>query len=368
MNPPPDPDRPPAAPLPVPAPGMRLVPDHDPAAGPPAAGNGDAHGPMVRNLAAYGRDGRRLRDITLEQISDALEDPAVGFVWVGLYAPDGPLLLKMQEEFGLHPLAVEDALNAHQRPKIELYGDSLFLVLQTAQAVKGHIAFGETHVFVGQRYLLTVRHGASLSFTPARERCERNTELMKLGPSYGLYAVLDSVVDNYFPIVEEFQTELNELEKDIFAETYSRDTIHRLYELKRDLTQMRLAVSPMQDMLNQLMAFHPTLVREEVRLYLRDVYDHVIRVNEATDTMREMLTAAMSVNLSLVTVAQGEIVKRLAGWAALLAAPTLLTSWYGMNFHHMPELDGRYSYWIMIAVTVAICVGLYAALRRARWL
>jgi hypothetical protein len=124
----------------------------------------------------------------------------------------------------------------------------------------------------------------------------------------------------------------------------------------------------MQDMLNQLMAFHPTLVREEVRLYLRVVYDHVIRVNEATDTMREMLTAAMSVNLSLVTVAQGEIVKRLAGWAALLAAPTLLTSWYGMNFHHMPELDGRYSYWIMIAVTIAICVGLYAALRKARWL
>jgi magnesium transporter len=368
MSLPTDPDLPPAAPLPVPAAGMRLVPEHDPAKGPPLPANGDGQGPMVRNLAAYGLDGRRLREITLEQISDALDDPAVGFVWVGLYAPDGPLLLKMQEEFGLHPLAVEDALNAHQRPKIELYGESLFLVLQTAQAVKGHIAFGETHVFVGPRYLLTVRHGASLSFTPARERCERNTELMKLGPSYGMYAVLDSVVDNYFPIVEEFQSELNELEKDIFAETYSRDTIHRLYELKRDLTQMRLAVSPMQDMLNQLMSFHPTLVREEVRLYLRDVYDHVIRVNEATDTMREMLTAAMSVNLSLVTVAQGEIVKRLAGWAALLAAPTLLTSWYGMNFHHMPELDGRYSYWIMIAVTIAICVGLYKVLRRARWL
>ena len=323
---------------------------------------------MVRNVASYSTEGLKQADISLEAISDALQDPAVGFVWVGLYKPDEPLLLKMQEEFGLHPLAVEDALNAHQRPKIELYGDSLFLVLRTAQVVKGHIEFGETHVFVGPRYLLTVRHGASLPFTPARERCERNTELMKLGASYGMYAVLDSIVDNYFPIVEEFQQELNELEKDIFAEDYRRETIHRLYELKRDLTQLRLAVSPMQDMLNQLMQFHPTLVRDEVRVYLRDVYDHVIRVNEATDTMREMLTAAMSVNLSLVTVAQGEIVKRLAGWAALLAAPTLVTSWYGMNFEHMPELGGRYSYWILMAVTAAICGGLYRILRRARWL
>ncbi len=323
---------------------------------------------MVRNLASYSTDGIRQADISLEEISDSLASKDTGFVWVGLYRPDEPLLLKMQEEFDLHPLAVEDALKAHQRPKVELYGDSLFLVLETAQVVKGHIEFGETHVFIGPRYLLTVRHGASLPFTPARERCERNIPLMQLGPSYGLYAVLDAVVDNYFPIVEEFRQELNELETDIFAEDYRRETILRLYELKRDLTQMRLAVSPMLDMLNQLMQLYPNLIRDEVRVYLRDVHDHVVRVNEATDTMREMLTAAMSVNVSLVTVAQGEIVKRLAGWAALLAAPTLLTSWYGMNFEHMPELGGRYSYWVVIGVTVAICAGLYRLLRKARWL
>ncbi|WP_026802477.1 magnesium/cobalt transporter CorA [Arenimonas oryziterrae] len=333
----------------------------DTALAPPAS-------PMVRNVVAYCSAGKRRADISLEQISDVLAVDDGGFVWVGLYAPDEQLLLKMQEEFSLHPLAVEDALKAHQRPKIELYGDSLFMVLHTAQVVAGHIEFGETHIFIGPRYLLTVRHGASLPFSPARERCEKSPDLMKLGPSYGLYAVLDAVVDNYFPIVGEFQEELNELEKDIFAEDYRRETVRRLYELKRDLTQLRLAVSPMQDMLNQLMQFHPTLIRKEVRVYLRDVHDHVVRVNEAVDTMREMLTAAMSVNLSLVTVAQGEIVKRLAGWAALLAAPTLLTSWYGMNFHHMPELDGRYSYWIMIGVTAAVCVGLYFALRRAKWL
>lgn len=330
---------------------------------PPIVGN-----PMVRNVVAYCDQGKRLADIALEQISDVLAKDDGSFVWVGLYEPDEALLVKMQEEFGLHPLAVEDALKAHQRPKIEPYGDSLFLVLHTAQVVGGHITFGETHVFVGPRYLLTVRHGASLPYTPARERCERSPELMKMGPSYALYSVLDSVVDNYFPIVNEFQDELNDLEKDIFAEDYRRETVRRLYELKRDLTQLRLAASPMQDMLNQLMKFYPALVRKEVQVYLRDVHDHVVRVNEAVDTMREMLTAAMSVNLSLVTVAQGEIVKRLAGWAALLAAPTLLTSWYGMNFHHMPELDKPYAYPAMIVFTIAVCVGLYFALRRAKWL
>jgi magnesium transporter len=274
----------------------------------------------------------------------------------------------MQEEFGLHPLAVEDALKAHQRPKIELYGDSLFLVLHTAQVVGGHIEFGETHLFLGPNYLLTVRHGASLPFTPTRERCEKNLGLMQLGASYGLYAVLDAVVDNYFPIVEEFKEELNELEKDIFAESYKRETIHRLYELKRDLTQLRLAVSPMQDMLGQLMRSYPDLIRDEVRVYLRDVHDHVVRVNEATDTMREMLTAAMSINLSLVTINQGEIVKKLAGWAGLLAAPTLITSWYGMNFRNMPELNGRYDYYALMVVVLVVCVMLYRYLKKVQWL
>ena len=196
---------------------------------------------MVRAVTAYGADGQPRAAITLDQISDVLDRDDGSFVWVGLYEPDETLLLKMQEEFGLHPLAVEDALKAHQRPKIEPYGDSLFLVLHTAQVVKGHIEFGETHAFIGPRYLLTVRHGASLPFSPARERCEKNPLQLQLGPSYALYSVLDSVVDNYFPIVEEFRAELDELEKEIFAEEYRRETVRRLYELKGDLTQLRLA-------------------------------------------------------------------------------------------------------------------------------
>ncbi len=322
--------------------------------------------PSVVNCVAYSGEGCRLPPLTIEAISDRIED-ADGFVWIGLHEPDQALLDVMQEEFGLHDLAVEDAANAHQRPKLEVYGESLFLALHTAQLVNGHIEFGETHIFLGKRSLLTVRHGASLSYAPARARSEREPELLRLGPSYALYTVLDFIVDNFMPIVEEFERELEALEHDIFSETYKRETIRRLYELKRELVTLRLAVSPLQDILNQLVRFHPNLIHDDVRLHFRDVFDHAVRVNEATDTVREMLTAAMSVNLSLVTAAQGEIVKRLAGWAGLIAAPTLVTSWYGMNFQHMPELDQPYAYPVVLGVTLSICVGLFVALRRARW-
>ena len=321
----------------------------------------------VVNSVVYGRDGSR-RDITLDEISDVLEVDDGSFVWVGLFNPGTALLDKLQEEFGLHALAVEDARNAHQRPKIEAYGDSLFVVAHTAQLVDGRIAFGETHVFVGPRYLVTLRHGASLSYAPVRARAEREKELLALGPGYGLYAVLDFIVDNYLPIVDEFRDKLEALEQDIFAEAYRRDTVRKLYDLKRELTRMRLAVSPLQDITGQLTRVHTGLVGEEMRLYYRDVYDHTLRVNDAVDTLREMLTAAMSVNLSLVTVAQGEVVKRLAGWAGLLAAPTLIASWYGMNFVHMPELAGRWSYPVVIGATVAVVAVLFVLLRRARWI
>ncbi|HET6545563.1 MAG TPA: magnesium and cobalt transport protein CorA [Rhodanobacteraceae bacterium] len=323
--------------------------------------------PMVVNCVAYGPGGERLRNITLDEISDVLQQPGQ-FVWVGLHEPDEPLLEKLQEEFGLHDLAVEDAHTAHQRPKIEVYGDSLFIVMQTAQVVSGKIAFGETHVFLGRNYLLSVRHGASLSYAPARRGCEQSPDLLAFGPSYGLYAVLDFIVDNFFPIVHGFSAELQELEEDIFEETFRRETIRRLYELKKELVTLRLAVAPLQDIVNQLTRLYPGLIRDEVRPYFRAVSDHAARINESTDTMREMLTAALSVNLALVTVAQGEVVKRLAGWAGLLAIPTLIASWYGMNFHHMPEVAQPWGYPVMIGVTAIICTLVYVVLRRARWL
>ena len=321
----------------------------------------------VINCAVYDRTGKRC-DIPIDAISDALAVDDDSFVWVGLYNPDDALLDKLQEEFTLHDLAIEDAQHAHQRPKIEAYGNSLFVAVHTAQTVDDRIRFGETHAFLGPRYLVTVRHGASLSYAPVRARVEREPELLALGPAYALYAVLDFVVDNYLPIVTEFRDALNALEHEIFAATFRRDTIVKLYELKRELTQLRLAVAPMQDILAQLTRMHGSLVPDEVRLYFRDVLDHAMRVNESTDTLREMLTAAMNVNLSLVTVNQGEVVKKLAGWAALLAAPTLVASWYGMNFDFMPELHGRHSYAILIGVVLVVVIGLYGYLKKVRWL
>jgi magnesium transporter len=321
----------------------------------------------VVNCVAYARDGRRM-DISLDAISDVLARDDGSFVWVGLYEPDDALLDKLQEEFGLHDLAVEDAQHAHQRPKIEAYGNSLFMAVNTAQSVDEHIRLGETHAFLGPRFLVTVRHGASLSYASVRARVEREPELLAMGPAYGLYAVLDFIVDNYQPIVAEFREALTELEKDIFAEEFKRATVVRLYDLKRELTRLRLAVAPLQDILSQLARQHDTLIAEEVHLYFRDVLDHAIRLNDSIDTLREMLTAAVNVNLALVTVAQGEVVKRLAGWAALLAAPTLIASWYGMNFAHMPELQGRWSYAVLIGVVVLVVVGLYAYLKKVRWL
>ncbi len=320
----------------------------------------------VINCVHYDDQGKR-HDIALDAISDVIASRN-GFVWVGLYDPADAVLLKLQEEFGLHDLAIDDARNAHQRPKVEAYGNSLFVVVTTAQSVQERIEYGETHAFLGPRFLVTVRHGASLSYAPVRARVEREPQLLKMGPSYCLYAVMDFVVDNYLPITIGYRDTLDALEKDIFAENYKRTTVMRLYELKRQLNKMRMAVAPLQDVLAQLRRYPGDLIPDEVKLYVRDVHDHAVRISDVIDTLREMLGTALSVNLSLVTLAQGETVKRLGAWAALLAAPTLITSWYGMNFAHMPELDKPWAYPAMIVGVGAVCVGLYRLFKRARWL
>lgn len=322
---------------------------------------------MVVNCVAYGSSGRKLRDIAIEEISDVLQQPD-DFVWVGLYEPDETMLLRLQEEFGLHDLAIEDAQHAHQRPKIEVYDDVLFCVLHTAQFVAGKVEFGETHIFLGQRFLVTVRHGASLSYAPARSRCQQEPELLGLGPSFALYAIMDFVVDNFMPITDSFQAELRELEQAIFSDQFSRDTIMRLYVLKRELVSLRLAVAPLQDILNQLMRFHHAFISEHARVYFRDVFDHAVRITDTLNTLGEMLTAALQVNLSMVAVGQNEVVKRLASWAGLLAVPTLVASIYGMNFKFMPELEWEYGYPGVIGLSLLLCALLYWRLRKSGWL
>jgi magnesium transporter len=341
---------------------MSLQP-YAPAPSPPAP-----LGPnRVVNCVLYSTTGQRLRDITLDEISDVLAVPG-SFVWVGLYEPDATLLRKMQEEFGLHELAIEDAQHAHQRAKIEVYGDTLFVVVHTAQFVSGEVEFGETHLFVGPRFLLSVRHGASLSYAPARARCEQTPALLAQGPSFGLYAVLDYIVDNFMPIVSGLQAELRELEEDIFEDEFKRETIERLYHLKRELVSLRLAVNPMQDIVNQLVRFHPGIINDATRVYFRDVYDHTIRIGDSIGSLSEMLTAALQVNLSMVTVGQNESVKRLAGWAGLLAIPTVVFSNYGMNFEHMPELKWPQAYPVTLLITLVLILIVYRKLKKAKWL
>lgn len=321
----------------------------------------------VINCAAYDHEGRR-SDISLETISDVLANDDGSFVWVGLYEPDETTLQTVQNEFNLHDLAIEDAHNAHQRPKLEAYGNSLFIAIHTAQSSNNTIQVGETHIFVGRRYIVTVRHGVSSSYAATRTRLEREPELLQHGPSAALYAILDKVVDQYQPIVFEFTQTLNTLEKDIFTGDYRQDTIRELYDLKRELTLFRLAVSPLQDILGQLTRTRGDMIDSEIQLYFRDVLDHSVRINEGVDMLREMLTTATNVNLSMVTIQQGEVVKRLGAWAALLAAPTLIASWYGMNFSHMPELGYRWSYFVLIFVMVVICTVLYRIFKHVDWL
>lgn len=324
--------------------------------------------------AAYDPEGQR-HDISLDAISDVLAIDDGSFVWVGLYEPGKQVLGKLQEEFGLHDLAIEDAHNAHQRPKLEAYDHSLFIAIQTAQSINGELGFGETQFFVGRRYIVTVRHGASASYTSARARMEREPAWLRHGPGAALYAVLDLVVDNYQPIVDEFDAALNALEQDIFSEEYRKNTVEKLYDLRRELTRLQTAVSPLQDVVAQLTRSRGGLIDEEIQLYFRDVFDHLVRINESVGSVREMVTAAMNVNLALVTVhlalatvRQGEVVKRLGAWAALLAVPTLVASWYGMNFVHMPELQPVWSYPILIGIVTVVCIMLYRWFKRTGWL
>ncbi|MDP2228859.1 MAG: magnesium and cobalt transport protein CorA, partial [Moraxellaceae bacterium] len=267
---------------------------------------------MVVNCAVYSRrSGEKLRDIPIDDISEHLSEPD-HFVWLGLHEPDIPLMQKVQQEFALHELVVEDIHRAHQRPKIEVFDAVVFIVMHTARLVDGNAKLGETHVVVGPRFVLTIRHGASQSYAPVRTRCEQVPKLMTGGPGYVLYAVMDFVVDNYFPVVEEFRAQLERLEHAIFEGSFKRTTIRRLYELKRELVRLRLAIGPMQDICNQLTHIDTGLIPDEIDPYFRDVHDHVIRINDAVDALTEMLSAALEVHLALITVGQNEVVKRLA--------------------------------------------------------
>lgn len=321
---------------------------------------------MIVNCIAY-RGGKSLGDIPVNDISEVLKEPST-FVWLGMHEPEIQLLRKVQEEFGLHELAIEDALNAHQRPKLETYGDSLFIVVDTAQLVNDEVKFGETHLFVGKNFIVTIRHGSSISYATVRQKCETAPQRLAMGPGYALYSVIDFIVDNYQPVAAQLQLRFQELEQEIFEKSFDRDSIGRLYKLKAGLIKLRDAVGPINDISSQLIRFHEDIVRKELRPYFRDIEDHVSRITRSVDAIREMLTTAIQVNLALVTVGQNEVVKRLAGWGAILAIPTVVFSMYGMNFRYMPELGGKYAYPVVVGGTALACTLLYRRLVRAGWI
>ena len=312
--------------------------------------------------------GKKFADISIEEISDYLEQRQDVFIWVGLHESDLDLLVKLQEEFGLHPLASEDAHAAHQRPKLEEYGDTLFAVLRTANICDHKLLFGETHFYLGARFLVSVRLGHSQSYAKVHERCEGMPEKMAEGPGFAMYALMDFVVDSYRPLVDALEARFGELEDDLFNARFSREGLQDLYELKRQLLLLRNAVAPVLDICNALVRFHTDIIPRESRVYYRDIHDHVLRIIEAIDNMRDMVTAAMQVDLALVTVGQNEIVKKLASWGAILAIPTMVFSMYGMNFKHMPELEWYWAYPATVTFVVGSCIYLFRRFKRTEWL
>ena len=325
--------------------------------------NGD--NPIV-NCAVY-RDGRKISDIDLKDISAELSQSG-NFVWIGLHDPQPEMLHAIQHEFGLHELAVEDALHAHQRPKLEAYGTTLFIVMRTAQMKEHTIEMGETHLFLGSNFLVTVRHGSTKTYTEVRTRCESTPHLLRKGPGFALYAVMDAIVDQYFPVMDALEEELAELEDKIFQEKASREATESVYHLKRELMRVKQAVSPLIDICNRLMRFDLKLIDEETRPYFRDIYDHAIRINDMIDSQRELLSTAMETNFSLISISQSEVSKKFAGWAALIGVPTMIVGIYGMNFKFMPELNWPYAYPLIMLLTFGFCFFLYVRFKGSGWL
>lgn len=322
--------------------------------------------PMLINCVAY-QNGTKLKDIPVADISDYVERPDC-FVWVALRDASTEELAEMQDEFGLHPLAVEDAHHGHQRPKIEEYGDSVFAVLHLVQAVKGELVVGEVNVFVGRNYVLSVRNRSGQSLLGVRERCEREPELLRHGSGFVLYALMDAVVDRYFPVIEELEEELETIEERIFAKGSARHNIEQLYDLKRKITLLRHAVAPLMEAAGKLQSGRVPAVCANSQEYFRDVYDHLVRINTTIDSVRDTIVTAIQVNLSMVTIEESEVNKKLAAWAGIFAVVTAFAGIWGMNFKAMPELQWEYGYPLALVIMVVVSSALHRRFRRLGWL
>ncbi|MFO1273776.1 MAG: magnesium/cobalt transporter CorA [Rubrivivax sp.] len=322
---------------------------------------------MLVNCVVY-REGRKLADIGIDAISEHLSEPG-DFVWVALRNASEDELSAVQREFGLHELAVEDARHGHQRPKIEEYGDMVFTVMHLVEyGPTDELAVGEVAVFVGPNYVVSVRNRSSQNFLGVRERCEREPHLLRQGSGFVFYALMDAVVDRYFPFVDALESELEAIEEEIFEPGAARRNIQQLYDVKRRLTVLRHAVVPLMDAAGKLYGGRVPQVCRASGEYFRDVYDHLLRINATLDTLRETIGTAIQVNLSMVTIEESETTKRLAAWAGIFAVATAFVGIWGMNFEHMPELKWTYGYPLALGVIVGVCGLLYWRFRKSGWL
>jgi magnesium transporter len=325
-------------------------------------------GARLVNCVAY-RDGAKLADLPVAEISDYLERGDC-FVWVALSHTGPDDLAQMQEEFNLHELAVEDARHGHQRPKIEEYGDSLFVVMHLIEPVERGLRVGEVNVFAGQNYVLSIRNRSERNFVGVRQRCEQEPELLKQGTGFVLYALMDAVVDRYFPIIDALESELESIEESIFSRQrgVARQNIEALYELKRKVMIVKHAVAPLFEAAGRLYGSRAPRVCARSNDYFRDVSDHLARVNASVDTMRDTISTAMAVNLSMVTIEENEITKRLAAWAGIFAIATAFAGIWGMNFEHMPELASPWGYPVALGLIGTSCAFVWWRFRKAGWL
>lgn len=323
----------------------------------------------VINSAAY-RNGVRVADVPIAELNRTWRETDC-FLWVGIYEPDEELLTQIQQAFGLHDLAIEDAHRAHQRPKLEVYDNCLFIVLRTARLSEGgerRIEFGETHAFVGSRYVVTVRHGSLKSHVGLRARCEASPQLLAKGEGFVLHALMDFVVDQYFPVIDALEKELDDLEEQIFSGRFVRSVTARLYHLRRDLLSLKQAVTPLIEVAAHLARINSELISADTRPYFQDVHDHVIRIADVIDNLQQLSNVALEANLALISVGQNDDTKRLAAWAAILAVPTMIAGLYGMNFKFMPETEWAYGYPVALFVMFCICGLLYRWFRKVGWL
>jgi len=321
---------------------------------------------MLINCVAY-LNGIKLTDIPVEEISDYLEKPNC-FVWVALRDTTEAELEKMQEEFGLHDLAIEDARHGHQRPKIEEYGDILFAVMHLVEVEGSELTLGEISLFVGLNFVLSIRNRSKLSLLGVRERCQREPELLRLGSGFVFYALMDAVVDRYFPVIDNLESQLESIEERLFDKGHALANISQLYELKRKALLLKHAVMPLMEATGKLYGRRGPPVCANTQEYFRDVFDHLTRINAAIEVMRETITTAILVSQSTVSIEQNVINKQLAAWAAIFAIATVFTGIWGMNFKYMPELQWEYGYLVALFIIVAVCGFLYLHFKRSDWL